>query len=150
MVPQPIVGLRPLFQLLNFTRSLWYPVERGSALRKASTYTQSTQKQTNKQTLWPESASELYRPRYHLLSAKLVPTFADRGCHVVSVTDPYGHNFGLLNPTQTHTHTRIHTLSGFEPRNPVFEYAKTVRALYRATTLIDFHAAIPIFKPAFN
>jgi hypothetical protein len=23
------------------------------------------------------------------LSAKLVPAFADRGCHVVSVTDPY-------------------------------------------------------------
>jgi hypothetical protein len=24
------------------------------------------------------------------LSAKLVPTFADRGCHAVSATDPYG------------------------------------------------------------
>jgi hypothetical protein len=24
------------------------------------------------------------------MSAKLVPTFADKGCHVVSVTDPYG------------------------------------------------------------
>jgi hypothetical protein len=24
------------------------------------------------------------------LSAKLVPTFADKMCHVVSVTDPYG------------------------------------------------------------
>jgi hypothetical protein len=24
------------------------------------------------------------------MSAKLVPTFADRGCHVVSATDPYG------------------------------------------------------------
>jgi hypothetical protein len=24
------------------------------------------------------------------LSAKLVPTFADRGCSVVSATDPYG------------------------------------------------------------
>jgi hypothetical protein len=32
-----------------------------------------------KQTLWPESASELYRPSDHRLSAKLVPTFADRG-----------------------------------------------------------------------
>jgi hypothetical protein len=30
------------------------------------------QHKTNKQTLWPESASELYRPN-------LVPTFADRG-----------------------------------------------------------------------
>jgi hypothetical protein len=36
------------------------------------------------------SASELYRPGYRFLLAKLVPTFADRGWHVVSVTDPYG------------------------------------------------------------
>jgi hypothetical protein len=41
-------------------------------------------------TPWPESASELYRPIDRRLSSKLVPTFADRGCHVVSVTDPYG------------------------------------------------------------
>jgi hypothetical protein len=41
-------------------------------------------------TPWPESASELYRPRDRRLSAKLVLTFADRGCHVVSVTDPNG------------------------------------------------------------
>jgi hypothetical protein len=33
----------------------------------------------------------LYRPSDHSLSAKLVPTFADRGCHVVSTTDPHGH-----------------------------------------------------------
>jgi hypothetical protein len=36
-------------------------------------------KQTNKQTPWPESASELYRPSDSRLPAKLVPTFADRG-----------------------------------------------------------------------
>jgi hypothetical protein len=35
-------------------------------------------KQTNKQTLWPESARELYRPSDSCLSAKLVPTFVDR------------------------------------------------------------------------
>jgi hypothetical protein len=40
------------------------------------------------QTQWPESASELYRPSDRRLSAKIVPTFADRGCHVVSMTDP--------------------------------------------------------------
>jgi hypothetical protein len=28
--------------------------------------------------------------------AKLAPTFADRGCHVVSVTDPYGRILGFL------------------------------------------------------
>jgi hypothetical protein len=46
---------------------------------------------------WPESASELYRPRDHRLLAKLVPIFADRGCQVVSVTDPYGHILGFLD-----------------------------------------------------
>jgi hypothetical protein len=30
------------------------------------------------------------------MSAKLVPTFADRGCHVVSVTDPYGRILGFI------------------------------------------------------
>jgi hypothetical protein len=46
---------------------------------------------------WPKSARELYRPSYHRLSAKLVPTFADRGCHVVSVTDPYVCILGFLD-----------------------------------------------------
>jgi hypothetical protein len=32
----------------------------------------------NKQTPWPESESELYRPSDGRLPAKLVPTFADR------------------------------------------------------------------------
>jgi hypothetical protein len=49
------------------------------------------------QTPWPESASELYRPNDRRLSAKLVPIFADRGCHVVSVTDPYGRILGFLD-----------------------------------------------------
>jgi hypothetical protein len=38
-----------------------------------------------KETPWPESANELYRLSNYRLSAKLVPTFADRGCNVVSV-----------------------------------------------------------------
>jgi hypothetical protein len=41
-------------------------------------------------TQWPESASELYQPIDHRFSAKLVPTSANRGCHVVRVTVPYG------------------------------------------------------------
>jgi hypothetical protein len=40
--------------------------------------------------------SELYRPSECRLSAKLVPTFADRGYHVVSVTDVYGRILGSL------------------------------------------------------
>jgi hypothetical protein len=43
-------------------------------------------------------ASELYRPSERRLSAKLVPTFTDRGCHVVSVTDPYGRILGFFRP----------------------------------------------------
>jgi hypothetical protein len=31
------------------------------------------------------------------LSAKRLPTFADKGCHVVSVTDPYGRILGFLD-----------------------------------------------------
>jgi hypothetical protein len=57
------------------------------------------QDETNKkkQTPRPESASELYRPSDRRLSAKLVPTFADRGCRVVSTTDPYGHILCFLD-----------------------------------------------------
>jgi hypothetical protein len=50
-----------------------------------------------KQTPWSESASELYRPSDRRLSAKWLPTFADRGCHVVSVTDPYGRILDFLD-----------------------------------------------------
>jgi hypothetical protein len=48
-------------------------------------------------TPWFESASELYRPNDRHLSAKWLPTFADRGCHVVSVTNPYGRILGFLD-----------------------------------------------------
>jgi hypothetical protein len=49
----------------------------------------------HKKTPWPESASKLYRSSDRRLSAKLVPTFADRGCHVVSVMYPYGRILGF-------------------------------------------------------
>jgi CBS-domain-containing membrane protein len=39
----------------------------------------------------------LVRPSDGRLSEKLVPTFADRGCHVVIVTDPYGRILGFLD-----------------------------------------------------
>jgi hypothetical protein len=45
----------------------------------------------NKQTPWSESASELYWPSDRRLSAKLVPTFADRGV-------PRGQRDGSLRP----------------------------------------------------
>jgi hypothetical protein len=50
-----------------------------------------------KKTPWLESASELYRPSDHRLSVKWLPTLADRGCHVVSVTNPYGRILGFLD-----------------------------------------------------
>jgi hypothetical protein len=48
-------------------------------------------------TPWSKSASELYRPSDRRFSAIWLPTFADRGCHVVSVTDPYGRILGFLD-----------------------------------------------------
>jgi hypothetical protein len=50
-----------------------------------------------KQTPWPESASELCWPRDRRLSTKLVPTFADRGCHVLSATDPNVRIHGFID-----------------------------------------------------
>jgi hypothetical protein len=43
---------------------------------------------TQKRNSGAWSASELYRPSDRRLSAKLVPTLADRGCRVVSATNP--------------------------------------------------------------
>jgi hypothetical protein len=51
----------------------------------------------NTHTPWPEFASELYRQSDRRLSAKLVPTFEDRRCRVVTVTDPYGRILGFLD-----------------------------------------------------
>jgi hypothetical protein len=48
-------------------------------------------------TPWSESSSELYRQSDSRLSGKLVLTFADRGCHVVSVTDSYDRILGFLD-----------------------------------------------------
>jgi hypothetical protein len=55
---------------------------------------------TNKKTPWPESASELTDRATAVLSSKLVPTFVDRGCHVVSVTDPYDRILGFLDKSR--------------------------------------------------
>jgi hypothetical protein len=60
--------------------------------------TQAVISNYNMKTPWPESASELYRPSDLRMSAKLVPTFADRWYYVVSLTDPYGRIHGFLAP----------------------------------------------------
>jgi hypothetical protein len=48
----------------------------------------------NKQT--DRQQNKLYRPSDCRLSAKLVPTFADRGCRVVGARDPHGRILGFL------------------------------------------------------
>jgi hypothetical protein len=73
------------------------------ARKHTHTHTHTHTKQPKK-TLWPESVSELYQPSSRRLSAKIVPTFADRGCHVVSVTDPYSRILGFLD---RHIHTTL-------------------------------------------
>jgi hypothetical protein len=50
-----------------------------------------------KKTQWSESASELYLPSDRRLSAKRLTTFADRGCHVISLTDTYGRILDFLD-----------------------------------------------------
>jgi hypothetical protein len=50
-----------------------------------------------KKTPWSESARELYRPSNRRLSAKWLPTCGDRGCHVVSMTDPSGRILSFLD-----------------------------------------------------
>jgi hypothetical protein len=53
-------------------------------------------KEEENYTPWPESASELFRPNDRRL-LKLVPTFADRGCRVVSAMDPHCRILGFLD-----------------------------------------------------
>jgi hypothetical protein len=52
-------------------------------------------------TPWPESESEFYRPSDRHLSVKLVSTFADRGCPLVSVTDPHCRILDFLDEAAT-------------------------------------------------
>jgi hypothetical protein len=54
-----------------------------------------------KQTPWFQSASKLYQLSDSRLLVKLVSTFADRECHVVSVTDPNFRILGFLDWVKT-------------------------------------------------
>jgi hypothetical protein len=65
------------------------PLERRVWQRRSETLNALITVTSNKKKSWPESASKQYRPSDRRMSVKLVPTFADRGCQVVSVTDPY-------------------------------------------------------------
>jgi hypothetical protein len=58
-------------------------------------YSHSNKLKTEHRGLSPRK--KLYRPSDRRLSAKLVSTFVDRGCHEVRVTDPYGRILGFLD-----------------------------------------------------
>jgi hypothetical protein len=54
----------------------------------------------------------------HRLLAKVVPTFADRGCHVVSVMDPYDRILGFLDRSRYfffQVPTRLYSRGWVEP-----------------------------------
>jgi hypothetical protein len=74
------------------TRKCFCGVEQGRCVRP----TTSVPSKQRKKTPWPESVSEIYRPSDSPLSAKLKPTFADRGCRVVSTTYPHSRILGFL------------------------------------------------------
>jgi hypothetical protein len=59
--------------------------------------------------------NEQYRPNDRSLSAKLVQTFMDRVCRVVSAADPSSHNFCFLDRTPNY----IYILENLFKRNPI-------------------------------
>jgi hypothetical protein len=54
-----------------------------------------------------QSASGPYLSSDRRLSTKLVPTFADRGCHVVRAANPHGRNFDFLDRSSSIVLTRL-------------------------------------------
>jgi hypothetical protein len=60
-------------------------------------YKIKTNKQTNSMVWVRERTIPTEQPSDRRFSAKWLPTFADKGCHVVSVTDPYGRSLGCLD-----------------------------------------------------
>jgi hypothetical protein len=64
-------------------------LERGMEQEKVKLSTLSFQKQKREQQRGFSPQCELYRPSDRRLSAKLVPTLADRECRVVSATIPH-------------------------------------------------------------
>jgi hypothetical protein len=62
--------------------------------KQTNKQTNKQRKQTNFVALANKRTIPTERPP---LSAKLVPTFADRGCRVVSATDPHGRILGFLD-----------------------------------------------------
>jgi hypothetical protein len=71
-------------------------------------YQKGDNKTKNKQTNSVVSVLERTIPTERpCLSTKLVPTFVDRGCRVVSATDPYGRSLNFLGRTEMAMRKRI-------------------------------------------
>jgi hypothetical protein len=92
--------------------------------------------------MWPQSASEQYRPSDRRLSAKLVQTFEDSRCRVACVTDPYGSVLGFLDRIQS-----LHYLSSAYsviPRHLLFSPYSIIRHfVYSAYSSIRRHWLSP-------
>jgi hypothetical protein len=59
-----------------------------------------TNKKSKLRGLSPQA--NIYRQSDRRMSAKLVSTFADRGCRMVSATDPHGRILGFLDRSRYH------------------------------------------------
>jgi hypothetical protein len=62
---------------------------------------------SNERTPWSESASELNRPSDRRFSAKWLPTFADKGFHVVSVMS-YNSSLNIIKQQQQQQQQQQH------------------------------------------
>jgi hypothetical protein len=91
--PQPVTGIALLYFLA--LSSYLFSLENRDYGRRGSTAL--TTRHPSIHNSWTESVSELYRQSDCRLSAKLVPIFAYRESHVVSVTDPYSRILGFLD-----------------------------------------------------
>jgi hypothetical protein len=93
MRPAELAKSRKFVVLIGIEPAAFRPVAEGLSLLRCCVPC----KNKNKQTPWSESASELYRLSDRRFSRKWLQTFADKGCHVVSVTDPNGRILGFLD-----------------------------------------------------
>jgi hypothetical protein len=92
---EPNLKICQITKITNITEICSVPSEIKRSDRQTSPFCQMKLKQ--KKTPRPQSASEVCRPSDSRLSAKVVSTFADRGCHVVSAADPHGRVLGFLD-----------------------------------------------------
>jgi hypothetical protein len=86
------------------------------SLRYATEVTNNKQQTTAR---WPESAIELYWSSHRRLSAKLMPTFADRGCRVVSTMDPHGRILGFIDRSRYFYFQVVSQLYSRDWANPI-------------------------------